>query len=257
MTLISTIITDAYRETNLIARGSTETLSEQTEALRLLGRYIEALFGNEAGDPMIDVLYGRNANVTENLYNNEFELFVDNYYMPPGFRAKLNLSTPKTIKLLPNPENGAIFGIVDASNNLATYPITIDGNGSLIEGVTDLVINTNGYSGSWFYRADKANWQRISNLLATDESPFPTEFDDLLIVGLAMRLDPRNGSGINPLSLEQYRNTLKKFRARYTQVTEKSMDLALARIDGRRRVRNSYSLQGEFERGNLFRYSRF
>lgn len=257
MTLISTIITDAYRETNLIARGSTETLSEQTEALRLLDRYIEALFGNEAGDPLMDMLYGKNANIDAAVYNNEFEIFVNNWYLPAGFRLKLNLSETKTIKLTPNPENGAMFGIVDASNNLASFPLTLDGNGSLIEGVTDLTVATNGYTGVWFYRADKANWQRISNLEVTDESPFPKEFDDLLIIGLAMRLDPRNGSGINPMSMERYGSMLKKFRGRYSQVVEKSVDWALSRINGQRRYRNGYSLQGEFERGSVFRWNRF
>ena len=257
MTTVAQIITDAYRETNLIARGSSETAGEQTEALRLLNRYIDGLFGNEAGDPLEDMLYGQNSNIDPSLYNNDFETFVDSWYLPAGFRLKFNLSSPKTIRLTPNPENGAVFGVVDASNNLSTYPVIIDGNGSLIEGATDITLNTDGYSGVWFYRSDRANWQRVTNLTTTDESPFPSEFDDLLIIGLAMRLDPRNGNGLSPMSMSRYQEVLKKFRGRYSQVVEKSMDWALRRINGQRRNRNSYSLQGEFERGNSFFRNRF
>lgn len=255
MTLISTIITDAYRETNLIARGATETSGEQTEALRLLNRCIESLFGFEAGDPLQEMLFGRNQNIDEAIYDNEFELFIRRWYMPAGYRLKLNLGEPSTIKLFPNPEDGAMFGVVDASNNLSTNNFTIDGNGSLIEGQTELVLNTDGYSGVWFYRADKGNWQRITDLEAVDQSPFPRAFDDLLILELAMRLDPRNGSALSQLSMSRYGNMLKKFRARYSQVKERPLDWALARINGQqRRYLQGYSVEGEFERGSIFRF---
>lgn len=254
MTLISQIITDAYRELNLIGKTETPTTEETAEGLRLLNRHIEGLFGNEAGDPLMDMLYGENANVDSGTYYNDFERFVERWYLPSGFRLKLNLENSDTIKLTPNPENGARFGIVDASNNLSTNTFTLDGNGSLIEGVTDLTINTDGFSGEWFYRSDKATWQRYTGLLETDESPFPVEFDDLLIIGLAMRLDPRNGSGINPLSLQTYRTVRGKFRARYTQQQERALDPALSRIEGQRRFRRGYSLEGEFERGSIFRW---
>jgi len=248
MTLISTIITDAYRETNLIARGSTETVAEQTEALRLLDRYIQSLFGNEAGDNLMEVLFGNNSNIDNSTYNNEFETFITNWFMPTGYRLKLNLEQT-------NPQDGAMFGVVDASNNLATFPLIIDGNGSRIESVTDLTLNTNGFEGTWFYRADRANWQRVSDLLVTDESPFPKEFDDLLIIGLAFRLDPRNGSGINQASANRYQSMLRKFRARYSQIQERPLDRSLSDLDGnQRRYWRGYSLNGEFERGSIFRW---
>ncbi len=253
MTTIAQIITDAYRESNLIARGATETAEEQIEALRLLDRYIQSLFGNEAGDNLEEKLFGKN-NVDLTVYDDEFENFVRQYYMPSGYRIKLNLEAAQTIRLDPNPENGAIFGIVDASNNLATYPLTIEGNGSRIDGGTSTLINTNGTSALWFYRADIASWQIVSDLAVTDESPFPKEFDDLLIVGLAMRLDPRNGAGISQFSTDTYLRTLKKFRARYSQVVQKPVDWALAQIDGHRRYWRGYSLTGEFERGTFRRW---
>lgn len=255
MTTIETIITDAYRETNLIARGATPSAGEQTEALRLLERFIQSLFGNEAGDNVEEMLFGRNANIDSITYNNEFETFVQQYYLPTGYRLKLNLSEPKTVKLDPKPQDGDMFSVVDASNNLATFNLTIDGNGSRIEGSTDLVLNTNGYAATWFYRADIANWQRVTDLTLVDNSPFPKEFDDLLIIGLAMRLDPREGRGLGDLTMSRYANVLRKFRARYSPVQERGLDWALARIDGQqRRFSRGYSLDGEFERGSIFRW---
>lgn len=254
MTTIATIITDAYRETNLIARGATESVGEQTEALRLLERYIDSLFGNEVGDNVQEMLFGQNANIDPTTYNNEFQNFVERLYLPAGYRLKLNLDAPKTIKLPPNPQEGDLFGIVDASHNLASYPLTIVGNGSHIQNANSLILNTNGYSAMWFYRADKSNWKRITDLNTTDESPFPKAFDDLLIIGLAMRLDPRNGLNLSDISMSRYATVLKKFRARYSPVKEKSIDWALARIDGNRRYRRGYSIEGEFDRGTIFPY---
>jgi hypothetical protein len=254
MSTIATIINDAYRETNLIARGASENAVGQEEALRLLNRYIESLFGNEIGDNVQEMLFGQNSNIDPTTYNNEFQYFVENWYLPVGYRLKLNLDETKTIKLAPNPQDGDLFAIVDASHNLASYPLTIQGNGSHIQGATQFIANTNGYSAIWFYRADKANWKRVTDLLLTDESPFPKAFDDLLIIGLAMRLDPRNGLNLSDISMSRYANVLKKFRARYSPAKEKSVDWALARIDGNRRYRRGYSVEGEFERGTILPY---
>jgi len=254
MTTIAQIITDAYRETNLIARGSTETVEEQAEGLRLLDRYIQSLFGNEAGDNLQEMLYGLN-NVDPGTYNNEFENFIQSWFVPTGFRLKLNLTQPVTLRLDPQPEDGSMFGLVDASNNLSTNSVTIEGNGSLIGNQTSVTINTDGAHEVWFYRADRGKWMRVTNPDLTDESPFPREFDDLLIIGLAMRLDPRNGAGISDMSMLRYQNVLKKFRARYSLVRQKPLDWSLSRIQGHRRFSKGYSIAGEFERGsNLFRW---
>jgi hypothetical protein len=253
VTVLSQIITDAYRELNLIGKSETPTTEESTEAMRSLNRYIQGLFGNEAGDPLMDMLFGDNANVDSATYYNDFETFVKSWYLPAGFRLKLNLDQAETIKLTPNPENGARFGVVDASQNLGTFNFTLQGNGSRIENATSLTLDgSTGTSFEWFYRSDTANWHRITDLTEVDESPFPEEFDDLLVIGLAFRLDPKHGAGVNQFSINTYNQTLKKFRARYSQVQERAPDLALSRMD-QRRQRRGYSLENEFERGSIFR----
>lgn len=254
MTLISTIITDAYREPNLIAAGTTETATETAEGLSRLNRYIRSLMGSEVGDPLIDMPYGNNANI-ENVYRQtDFERAIEQWHVPKNYRLKLNLSEAKTLRLPPNPEDGARLGVVDASNNLSTYNLTLDGNGSRIENGLEVVLNTDGYSAEWFYRTDTANWARVTDLVTSDQSPFPDEFDDLLIIGLANRLDPLNGASLSVASQQRYFEVMKKFRARYSQIQEKAVDEALCHITGRRMYTRGYSLDGEFEKGSIIRW---
>lgn len=249
MTTIAQIITDAYRETNLIAQTATETTNEQAEALRLLNRFILSLFGNEAGDNLVNRNYGQN-NVDPQIYDPEFDRFLEAWFIPLGYRIRVNLQSPKTLRLFPEPEDGAMFGIVDASGNFSSHNLTIQGNGSTIENQPSIALDTDNFSGAWFYRADKANWARVTDIQVTDESPFPPEFDDLLVIGLAMRLDPRNGAGLNPLSVDRYNNVLKKFKARYIQNPIKQpLDTALAVLSGRQRLGRVYSFSNAFERG--------
>ena len=56
MTIASVIITDAYRESNLIPVGQSETTAEQTEALRRLNRIIDRLISTAAGELVYDWL---------------------------------------------------------------------------------------------------------------------------------------------------------------------------------------------------------
>src|SRR3546814_19127941 len=52
MTLVSQIITDSFRKSNLIAIGTTPTAAQQTEALRYLNRMVKPVFGDEVGEPL-------------------------------------------------------------------------------------------------------------------------------------------------------------------------------------------------------------
>src|SRR3546814_13330053 len=52
MTLVSQIITDSFRKSNLIAIGTTPTAAQQTEALRYLNRMVKSVFGDEVGEPL-------------------------------------------------------------------------------------------------------------------------------------------------------------------------------------------------------------
>jgi hypothetical protein len=236
MTTISEIISDAYRESNLISINATPTVAQQTEALRLLNRIVIALFGNEAGDPFTNINVGNNNVQTTSIFvsdNNE-SYFNSGWTVPQNSRLTLNLTEPRSLILNPCPNDGERLSVVDASNNLSANPLTLLGNGRSIEGATSLVVSVDGTETQWFYRSDTANWAKLSSLLITDESPFPSEFDDLLIIGLTIRLSTRNGGTLAEASVSNYNNVEREFKARYAQPTQIGSEIGLVRTASNR-----------------------
>lgn len=250
MTLISEIVTDAYRETNRIAVGRTETVAEQAEGVKLLNRYIRALLGNELGDPLDSYAFGEN-NIDANSKDYERTEEIVRWFVPQNRRLILNLTEAKEVNLFPFPEDGCRFAVADASDNLSTFNLTVKGNGNTIEGNTSIVLNTNGLDAQWFYREDLANWLRVSQLEADDELPFPAEFEDMFVIGLAMRLVGRQGTNLSDASIVIYNRLMTKFKARYKQTQPVPLEEALRRITGNRRLETSFSRQGSFERGTI------
>jgi hypothetical protein len=49
--------------------------------------------------------------------------------------------------------------------------------------------------------------------------PWPPEFDDLFIIKLALRLNPRYGQIMHPGSVQVLKELMTKFSARYSQST--------------------------------------
>lgn len=235
MTLISTIIRDAYRESNLIAISADPTTAEQAEGLRLLNRYVLSLFGNEGGDPFTTIPIGRN-NIDRPAgfpgYDGQPR---GDWFVPVNSRLVLNLTQSETVFLHPRPHDGARFAFVDKSANLSTFNLIVDANGYTIGGSSTTTFNTNSQSAEYFFNADTGNWGVVTPLLSSDASPFPEKFDDLLVIGLAMRINPRNGVAADSQSVEAYRMTLRKFKAQYGQVIEMSSEEALLRLSGTRR----------------------
>jgi hypothetical protein len=204
-TLASSIITDAYRESNIIPAGNSPTTTQQTEALGKLNTLILSTIGNEAGDGFDDYNIGGTTDQSNYLLN----------YIPANARVLLNLTGGKSYKLHPNPFEGQRLGIVDVIGNLATYPVTLDGNGRNIEGTPTLVLNVNSDNRQWMYRADIGQWVKITTLLYTDTIPFPQEFDDYFITMLAMRLNPRYGQSLAAESQETLKRSRSLLRDRY------------------------------------------
>lgn len=216
MTTVSQIITDAYRESNLIALNASPTADEQTEALRLLNRVVKGLFGYEFGEPLKPLPLGK-----ENIETPDAAApYMDDIlseFIPENTRLFCNLENAVTLNLHPAPLDGCRFGVIDVSGNFNTYNVTLVGNGRKIENGTTHVLSTNHLNQEWFYRADLADWKKLTDLALTDDSPFPEEFDDLLILNLALRLSPRVGAELSGASQLQLQRLEKKFRARYRQ----------------------------------------
>lgn len=229
MTTVYQIIVDAYRQSNLIAIGVSPTTLQETEALRYLNRLVKSVFGYEAGDPLTGLAIGAN-NISRPSGYPEDPLPGNDWFVPKNVRVNLNLTESVSLYLHPTPNDGSRFACVDASDNLATYPVTVNGNGALIEGSTSITLNTNGLSREWFYRADMAEWVRYSPLTMFDTFPFPEEFDDFFILMLAFRLNPAYERTLDPQSQVMLSRAKSQFQARYTQEVPVRSELALIRL---------------------------
>jgi len=186
MTLASDIIQRAYREHNLRATGVAPSDAEQAEGLVLLNGILAAVPGFSAGRELNDINIGGQFDCSNRVI----------CFVPENARLVLNLGTAQTFKLHPRPYDGQRLAVADAGAELATYNVVLDGNGRTIEGAATVTLNTNGLARQWLYRADLADWKRLTDLALTDAMPFPTEFDDYFVLMLALRLSPRQGPAL-------------------------------------------------------------
>jgi hypothetical protein len=152
-----------------------------------------------------------------------------------------NLTGPGTINFHPRPHDGARMGIVDISNNFDTNPLTIYGNGRNIEGEPSMVYDTPGEVRQWIYREDLGNWVTVIPLDPNGQMPYPPEFDDMFIILLASRLNPRYGQIMHPASVETLKSAMSKFSARYKQ-----SDSQQPSEDGLLYLTNYYRFYGRF-----------
>lgn len=242
MTTVSQIITDAYRESNINAIGVSPSALQVDESLRLLNRLIASSYGNDSGENLKPLGIGNNGIVAPPGFPYYIQGFNGQWIIPPNYRVFLNLTASQTIYLSPQPMDGQRFAYVDKSSNLSTYPLTIIANGRTIGGLASTVINTNGANAEYTYRDDIGDWAIVSPLSINDEMPFPMDFDDYWVIGLAMRLNPRNGPTLDPQSQAVYRMVKNDFVARYRQKIEVRSELGLIRTPG---VRYDYYNQAD------------
>lgn len=254
MTLVTDIIHDAYRESNLISVGGQTSSAQESEALTALNRLVLAVYGNEVGEKLQSLPIGSN-NISQPsgypFYNQV--PYPNGWVVPANTRLILNLSKAQTVYLHPLPEDGARLSINDNSNNLATFPLTVVGNGQSIGGGTSLVFNTSGVSVDYIYLADKGDWMKVSPLISTDSWPFPPEFDDMFVIGLALRLNPRYQAVLDEQSAAVYKKVSGQFKARYRQSREVGSELGIVVISSSRNRFYSYdSDPNEFNTGQNY-----
>jgi hypothetical protein len=204
-TLASDIITRAHRESNLTPLVSAPNANQQAEALPLLNGQLLAALGFEAGTDLGELNIGGQFDQSA----------ICSQWVPMNARLVLNLAGATTLKLHPQPYEGQRLAVADAAANLAANPLTLSGNGRQIEGAASVVLNVNGDARQWLYRADTANWVKITALAAGDAMPLPQEFDSFFTTRLAMRLNPRYGQSLSQETAKELATIEGKLRARY------------------------------------------
>lgn len=242
MTLASDIITRAHRESNLIPLVGTPNANQQTEALPLLNEQLLAAIGFEAGVDIGDLNIG--GEFDQSSYCSQ--------WVPADARLVLNLGGATNYKLDPQPYDGQRLAVADAASNLATYNLTLSGNGRKIEGAASITLNVNGDTRQWLYRADTANWVKINALVAADAMPLPQEFDSFFVTRLAMRINPRYGQSLGQATLTELTNIERKLRARYRK-PRPVQDSGSLGLLGQRRGQFGLS-QADFNAGRSWRW---
>lgn len=245
MTVISSIIADAYRESNLIALGRSPTDPQVTEALRLLNSVFSAILGDEAGENFEDWPLGT--------FGQEIPdtCLTDIQRAHPLINRRLLVlnETAMTVYLTPMPQDGSRMAVADIFTRLATNPVTLDANGRTIEGGATLLVNVDGTFAEWLYRADLGDWVSVTSKLATDEMPYPADFDTFFITYLALRLNPRYGRMMDEQSSMIFKSERRKFITRYlqSQPLEANDDISWPFMS-----RQSYGSQREFSSNSAF-----
>jgi hypothetical protein len=224
MTLVSQIISDAYRETNLIAVEKAPSPAQAAEGLRLFQRQMAAIYGNDAGENLNDWPlgnYGRNI---------QFDIPSTQNLIYPEINSQILAlaETPLTVYLPVEPSNGSRIGLIDPFSRLLIAPVTLDANGRTIEGAETLLCNVAGTRSVWFYRADLGNWVKLTDLVETDEMPFPIQFDDYFTIMLAARLNPRYGKTLPADTKAMLKRAQQDFSNTYLQSASLSQNIDLS-----------------------------
>jgi hypothetical protein len=189
-TPIITIITQALRETNLIPLGVSPTTAQTEEAFSLLQSVTSSVLGNEMGENLNPMPLGQDNIVSPKGYPWWNNSLPGNLFVATNVRIMCNLTADGFVNLHPKPHDGARMGIVDVAGNR-----------------------------EWVYREDLGNWVVVTPLDLTGNMPFGSEYDDMFIIKLAMRLNPRYGQIMHPASMQTLKDVQTKFVARYSQTT--------------------------------------
>ena len=166
MTLISSIIADAYRESNLIALGREPTAGQVTEGLRLLNALFSAVLGDEAGEGLRDWPLGNYGREIADTALTEYQ----RAHPPINHRLIAVNDEAITVYLTPAPQDGSRMSILDPFGRLATYPVVLDANGRTIDGTATKTLDTNGL---------EISGDALSELLSVDVEGWKSEIPSI------------------------------------------------------------------------------
>ena len=240
MTTISDLITDAYRQGNLIALGVTPSVPQQEEALRHLDRIVQGVFGAEVGDPLTALPLGRQNISRPSGYPPWGDDPGGDWFVPKNTRLILNLDRDVSVYLPPNPDDGCRFAVNDTSGTLGTVTLTVHGNGRNVEGSPTLALDEASLNREWFFREDLGTWVRSTPLSIDADMPLPSKFDDFFITMLAIRLNPAYGVALDAQSQAGLERARTLMRAQYKQRMPTRPPIELSRLPNVTRDRGDY-----------------
>jgi hypothetical protein len=214
MTLNSSIIQQALREANVIPIGGTPSTDEQAECLIRLQSLISSVYGSEVGENLFPWPLGNYGR------SNDSRMWISEQQLRyPCINSTLVAVNEAAITayLPTNPSDGARVQLIDPYSRLATYPVTINGNGRTIENAASVTISTGGTNRTWIFRGETGDWTRITDITYSGTLPFPREFDDYFVLMLALRSNPTYGMKMDDQSKMRLKQQRQQIMARYAQ----------------------------------------
>lgn len=201
MTTCRDIIQAAYEELGALG-GNAPTAADSAIGMRRLTALMNGLAGMGIGEPLKDLVV--DTETTDAL--------------PINTRAVVTTGG-LTIYLPDEPCDGTRIQVIDAGADFSGDSVTIDRNGRLLEGsAANITAATEGYSRTWFYRADLADWTYWDEALALEDTfPFPAATEDAFAIILAYRLSPSNGLAMTAESQAALQRAASTLRTRYRQ----------------------------------------
>lgn len=214
MATLSQIITRAYRESQILDISAFPSADQESEALEILN----GILRRYQRQPVMTVWLGSFDDVKRQRGQifRDFTPYRLQYSVPQDCFVNVNLEDPTEVYFPCDPGDGARINIIDVNNSLAASPLTIYGNGNRINGGTSEVISTNGAQVEYFFRRELADWRTIpASFVASSIIPFDSQFDDMFVIELAMRLNPRYGDSLSDLSMAAHELMRQLFNGRY------------------------------------------
>lgn len=242
MTVISQLVSEAFRVSGITAIGASPTTAEAAEGVRRLSSLVASMIGNELGESIPAINYGTYNLVNADAINEDYSDLIDASYIPQNTRVVFNNTGAKTLYLDPAPTDGARLHVIDNAGNFATSNVILRGNGRKIESASSVTLSTNSLSREWLYRQDLGEWIRYTDLTSSDNSPFPTKYDDYLVLLLALRINPSFGAAFTPESAAILKRAERQFKAQYSQERQMTVDSSLAKIGPWGNMQRTYRL---------------
>lgn len=214
MSTLSQIIQRGFRESQILDIDRQPSTAQENEALVILNGIIK----RHTRPSTVTIWLGNTTNIKTQRGSilKDFTPLVNDRAIPQDTFVNLLVNQSYTVLLPPEPGDGARLSFIDVSGDLASYPLTLNGNGNLVADNETAVLSDANSITSYLYRRDLANWQPVSSLIATSTMPFPEEFDDMFVIELAIRLNPRYGKEISGVTADMYQQIRSRFVGRYT-----------------------------------------